>query len=224
MAGSIAIADVTLAGTARRIAGSDDETGTVTLKALATGQSLLKFTYPSGPRSELTSISSSGAPVGTWTGPDGTTHSMALHNLQTDSSWFFPALTLGKLVASNNVTVILAGQEVMDGIAVNHLTVTQQPAGDLADPTGLTQHLSQMDVFLDATTFFPLALNFNIHPDDNALLDIPVRVLFSNYRTVTGVQVPFRIQQYVNNTLMLDIQLQTAIPNSGLTASDFAIQ
>src|ERR1700739_2198092 len=100
MAASIAVTDVTLTGTARRIAGSDDETGTVTLQALATGQSQMKCSYPSGPLSELISISSIGVPVGSWSGANGAVHPMSYHNLLTDSSWFFPALTLTKLLAS----------------------------------------------------------------------------------------------------------------------------
>ena len=224
LAGSTAISDVTLNGSANRVAGSDNETGSIVLKALSGGQSLTNFTYAAGRRSELRSISSDGTPVGSWSGPEATTHSMPLHNLQTDSSWFFPALTLSKLLTSQSTTVALVGQETRNVVTVNHLTVTQQAPNSLVDPTGVMQHMSQMDVFLDATTLLPVALGFNIHPDDNALLDIPVEVRFSNYRTVTGVQVPFRIQQYVNNTLMLDIQLQTAMLNSGLSASAFAIQ
>src|ERR1700739_3055500 len=98
--GNTAVTDVTLTGTARRIAGSDDETGTVTLQALATGQSQMKCSYPSGPLSELISISSIGVPVGSWSGANGAVHPMSYHNLLTDSSWFFPALTLTKLLAS----------------------------------------------------------------------------------------------------------------------------
>jgi|ERR1700674_29139 len=52
LAGATSVSDVTLTGTARRIAGSDDETGTATLKAVS-GASRLDFSFPSGPRSEL---------------------------------------------------------------------------------------------------------------------------------------------------------------------------
>jgi hypothetical protein len=45
--------DVTLSGSAHYIAGSDDETGTATLKALATGASRVDLILPSGRRSEV---------------------------------------------------------------------------------------------------------------------------------------------------------------------------
>jgi hypothetical protein len=93
IAGSTSVADVTLTGTARRIAGSDDETGTVVLKALSTGEARADFSFPSSPRSEVYANSDKG-PVGSWSGPDGTSGAMSLHNLLVDSAWFAPALIL----------------------------------------------------------------------------------------------------------------------------------
>src|SRR5260370_40767012 len=46
------IDDVTLSGAARRIAGSDDESGSVFVKALASGARRLALNLPSGPRQE----------------------------------------------------------------------------------------------------------------------------------------------------------------------------
>jgi hypothetical protein len=224
MAGTTSLNDVTLTGTGRRIAGSDDETGTAVLTGLATGQSRLNLTLPSGQSSEIRSIDSNGNPTGEWIGPDGASHTIPLHNLLTSSAWFQPALAFSEIASSLNYTVSYIGLETKDGISVNHLTVTQPPLDPSSDTAALMQHLSQIDVFLDASTYFPVALDFSIHPDDNALLDIPVEIRFSGFTSANGVQVPFHIQKYLNNSLFLDIQLQAATLNSGLTASTFAIQ
>ena len=85
----------------------------------------------------------------------------------------------------------------------------------------LFQHLSETDIFLDSTTSLPVAIAFNIHPDNNALLDIPAEIQFSDYRTVKGAQIPFHLQKFINNTLTLDLQFQSATTNSGLLATDF---
>jgi hypothetical protein len=53
LTGGAPVTDVTLTGTARRIAGSDDETGTATLTATAAGDSKLSLNFPSGPRTEI---------------------------------------------------------------------------------------------------------------------------------------------------------------------------
>jgi hypothetical protein len=224
MVGTASLNDLTLTGTARHIAGSDDETGTVVLKALATGQSRMDNTFPSGQSSEIRSYDSNGNQAGAWIGPDGISHPMSSHNVMTSSAWFLPALALGEILSSKNVTVTPVGAETKEGVSVNHLTITQPFLDGPTDVVALMEHLSQMDVFLDATTNLLIALDFNIHPDNNALLDIPVEVRFSDYTSVNGVQVPFHIQKYLNNSLVLDIQLQAATFNTGLTPSAFALQ
>jgi hypothetical protein len=214
--------DVTLTGTARRIAGSDDETGAVVLKAMAGGNSRVDLTLPSGARSEVRTNSSAG-PAGSWSGVDGVSHPISEHNLMTDSSWFFPALLLGRIISTQGFLVSYVGQETRNGGTVAHLAASQQVTGVSAKSAAMIQHLSQMDIFLDATTFLPSAIVFNIHPDDNALLDIPIEVRFSDYRAVNGAQVPFHVQKYLNNGLVLDFQAQSVTLNTGLAASSFSL-
>jgi hypothetical protein len=76
-----------------------------------------------------------------------------------------------------------------------------------------------MDFFLDSTTFLPTNVTFNIHPDDNALLDIPIEARFSDYRAINGAQIPYHVQKLVNNNLYLDLQFETAALNTGLVVS-----
>ena len=81
------ITDITLSGSARRIAGSDDETGTGTVKALAGTGTRIDLILPSGIRSELRNTSSA-SPVGSWSGPDTVWHPISNHNLLNDPGWF----------------------------------------------------------------------------------------------------------------------------------------
>jgi len=216
--GSTSVSDVTLTGTAQRIAGSDDESGTATLKAIA-GASRMDLNLSSGPRSEIQN-SSGGSPVGSWSGPDGVTHAMSFHNLLTDPAWFFPAFPIAHGLSAGYVATYV-GLETRDGQGVEHLAISQ--ASSLQTPSGAPTmgHLSQMDFFLDSSTLLPAAVTFNTHPDNNALLDIPIEVRFSDYRAVNGVQVPFHVQKFLNNGLILDLQFQTAVLNTGLAASQF---
>jgi hypothetical protein len=224
MVGTGSLSDVTLTGTARRVAGSDDEAGTVALKALATGQSRIDCSFSSGQISEIWTLDSNGNQVGAWVGPDGTSHAMPSHNLMTWSAWFMPALAFGEIVSSQSSNVSYIGPETKDGVSVIHLTITRPFLDVPSDVAALMQHLSQVDVFLDDATLLPVALDFDIHPDNNELLDLPVEIRFSDYRSVSGVKVPFHVQKYLNNGLIFDIQLQAATLNSGLTASTFVIQ
>jgi hypothetical protein len=222
LTGNLAPSDVTLTGTARRIAGSDDESGTATVKALAGTGVRLDLSLPSGPRSELRNTSNA-EPVGSWSGPDGVSHSIALHNLSTDWGWF-PAFTLANLNASPNSVLTHVGQETRSGHSVQHLIVQQQFPNLTGSVASLRLHLSQMDIYLDALTFLPVSLVYNTHPDNDAGLDLPVEIGFSDYRVVNGAQVPFHVLKYLNGSLFLDLQFQSVAVNTGLTASTFSIQ
>jgi hypothetical protein len=223
LTGGQSISDVTLSGTARRIAGSDDESGTATLKALASGAGRMDLSLTSGNRSEIVNLASNG-PAGSWSGPDGVSHAMAYHNLLTEPSWFFPAFAISRRVSDSSFVSTYFGHETRDGQAVEHISVSQ--AAPFPDPPGAPAfaHLTQVDFFLDSTTLFPAAIAFNIHPDNNALLDLPVEIRFSDYRAVNGAQIPFHIQKFLNNSILLDFQAQSVTPNSGLSAGLFNVQ
>ncbi len=216
--------DVTLSGTARRIAGSDDESGTVVLKSTSDGHSRMDLNLPSGTRSEIRSLDSTGSPVGAWSGPDGAQHAISNHNLLTDTSWFFSAFALARMASSQGVVAAYIGQEALNGQSVFHISVSQPPSNASGQTATLLQHLTQMDIFLDPATHLPVALSFSIHPDNDAGLDIPVQIQFSDYRNTGGVQIPFHVQKFINNSLALDLQIQSAVLNSGLSASAFSLQ
>ena len=222
LTGRAQISDVTLTGTATRTAGSDIETGAITLKALGTTDSRMDFVSSDGTRSEIRN-SASGVPQGSWIGPDGASHPMAGHNCLTDAAWFFPTLTILSQAFNPGVVVQQIGQETRNGASVQHLRFAQPPSA-AADPAGLLASLSTEDVYLDSNSLLPVAILFNTHPDNNASVNIAVEVDFSNYQASNGVMVPFSIHEHLNGSLFLDITIQSVSVNSGLPASDFIAQ
>jgi hypothetical protein len=222
LTGNSSVSDVTLSGPARRIVGSDDESGNSALKALVTGEARMDLSFASGPRNEVVSLSNK-CLAGSWSGPDGVAHPSSNHNLMTDSSWFFPAFTVGRITSSGRYVLVYVGHETQNGQAVEHITAYQPSTVPLPAGVATFSHLTQMDLFLDSSTLLPTALAFNIHPDNNANLDIPVQILFSDYRLVNGAQIPFHVQKFINNSLALDLQFTSAVLNSGLSASSFTV-
>jgi len=119
LGGGHPLTDVTLSGTARRIAGSDDESGTAVLKALAAGASRMDLTLPGGNRSEVLNTSST-EPAGAWSGPDGVSHAIAFHNLLTGPAWFFPAFPISSGLSAGYLATYI-GHETRNGQPVEHL-------------------------------------------------------------------------------------------------------
>jgi hypothetical protein len=220
LVGATTINDVTLTGTVVRTAGSDVGTGSITLKALGTSQARLDLNLSDGQRSEIRNLPN-GIPQGYWVAPNSTVHSAANHNNMTDAAWFFPALTVLSQASNSNYLFTFVGQETRNGTTVQHIRAAQNFSSTV-DPSGLAIRLSTEEIYLDANSLLPVALTFNTHPDNDALSNIPVEVDFSSYQVVSGVKIPFRVQQYLNGTLFLDLTVQSAALNTGLTSAAFA--
>jgi hypothetical protein len=176
----------------------------------------------SGQRSEVCDLSAT-APAGAWSGPDRISHAIAYHNLLTEPAWFFPALAIARRLSTSGYVATYVGHETHNSQAVEHVYVSQTSSSRSASGARLLEHLSQVDFFFDSTTLLPSAIAFDIHPDNNASLDITIEVQFSDYRAFKGAQIPFHVQKYLNNGLILDLQFQSASLNSGLSASEFSL-
>jgi len=220
LAAGVPITDVTLTGSAARIAGSDQQSGTVTLKARGTTQSRVDLAF-STPAREIHNDPSSADSY--FYGSDQTWHSIASHNCWTDAVWFFPALSALATVGNPGVQFTYIGQETRNGSAVQHIRVSRQVASKSAAATQLIGHLSTSDFYLDSASLLPVAVAFSVHPDNNASLDIPVEIQFSDYRNVNGMEIPYRIRKLIQNNPSLDIAVSAVTANSGLPDSDFAV-
>lgn len=218
LAGLTPLADITLQASVTYTAGSDQEMGAATLVALGNKESLVTLNLASGTRQEIRNGN-----AGVWTGPDGNPHAMAIHNCWVDAAWFFPALTLSALASDPTLMPVGAWQEVHNGEAVYHLSFLRIISGQTPDVVSLVQRLSAMDVYLDAATLLPVAFDFNTHADNNANLSLPVEIRFGQYQAVNGVQVPTRVQKYLQNSLVLDLTVTRAAVNSGVPAAAFTL-
>lgn len=215
--GPLSIQDAVLNGTAERIIGADDQTAPIQLKATASGLARSDMNLAAGTLTEIRQAMSSGT-SGVWSNGDGQSHPIAGHNLLTDAAWYFPLFVIQRLLSDPNASVTFVGLEGR----IAHFQATE--SAQLSSPAGASAqiaHWSQIDLYLDSTTLLPVRLSFNTHPDNNGLLDIPVTVDFSSYQTVNGATVPMHVQRSVNGTRLLDIQVQSASFNTGLTPSTF---
>ncbi|HKW87405.1 MAG TPA: hypothetical protein VJN21_01470 [Candidatus Acidoferrales bacterium] len=222
LTGTATVNDVTLSGNANWIAGSDNETGSATLKATALAQRRVELSLSGGQRSEVVDASQA-VPTGSWCGTDGTWHAMVAHNLYTDPTWFFPTFLISRALTGAGYAISPADAESLDSIAVEHIVI-YQPSGLAAQQATKVEGLGEIDLYLNASTLLPVRLVFNVHADTNLLVNIQVAIDYSNYQVVQGVSVPYHIQKYINNGLALDLTVSNVQVNSGLSASDFQAQ
>lgn len=214
IAGATALTDITLQANANYTAGSDVESGPATLVALGNQMSSVTLNLTNGQRKEIRS-----GIQGVWVGADGTNHAIASHNCFIDASWFYPAFTLVALATDPTLSIVLEGEGVHNGEAVYDLLIYHVVQRKRATTAALIQGLSTMNLYLDATTLLPAALDFNLHPDRNTAVNMSCEILYGGYQAIGGVQTPTRIQKYLQNSLLLDLAISTAAVNSGVPAT-----
>jgi hypothetical protein len=219
LTGGASVTDVTLNASVISILGSDNETGTGTFTAKGLSESRVDLNLSGGTRSEVRNIANSG-PAGAWAKNGGASTAYAGHNTLTDAAWFFPALSSLTQTANPNVVMKYIGQEQHSGVNTQHLQIFQAPPAGIAS----VQRLSTTDVYLDAATLLPVAVAFKVHPDKDMNTDIPTEILFANYRSVNGIQVPFHFQRMLNGGVILDVTVTSAALNTGLQDSSFILQ
>ena len=195
-----------MTGTATRTLGSDQQSGTAILQASVTGQSRMELDLASGKLIETQSASTGFEGQCSQIGFDGVTHAAASHNCWRGTIWFLPQIALQPGVGwSDNVVSAVAAP---DGTSTLHCF--RRPTGTMSDETANEiARVSGFDLTLDASGH-PVSLKFNGHPDDNPLIDIPTEIRFSDYRLIGGASIPFHIQKFINNGLVLDLQISNA--------------
>ncbi len=223
------IHDVTLTGHALRSAGATTESGQAELKALVTGEARTDMSFPSGPSSEVYARGARGA-VGQWTGQDQKAHAIAPANLLAEPAWFCPALVLRKMAAQSANLTVSEGAARSGTLAFQHVRVVRQPepaGGELClsdDVIEMARAATQVDWYFDPSTSLPVEMDFKIHPDNEIHQNVPVRVRYSDYRSINGIQTPFHIRKLINNSLVLDLQLDAASFNTGMGPQSFAVR
>jgi hypothetical protein len=200
--------------------GSTADSGTVTLKVKGYGESRIDMQLAAnGALSEIRDVST-GFLRGEWiAGGAGTIYTQQI--CVTDAAWFYPLNSAMAVAPSNSIVLSYIGPETLGGSQVQHLQSYSYQAGLDSASQAQLQLVSRTDYYLDATTFLPVAENFNLYTDNNTA--IPVQVLFLNYLTVSGLTGPQHIQKYVNGTLQFDATVTSVAFNTGIPLSTFAV-
>ncbi len=204
--------DVTMSGTAAWHMGSDDEKGTVTLKATRDGKSRMDLALGSDNRSEVR-VNDLKDPH-SFLLTEGKWKESAVHNSWSDANWFFPAFSAAAVGAEHGFTSASIGGD--------SLRAQLNYEGKHPDSTKLIKILSITDFDLDSATALPTRIRWTTHPEDDLNRCIPFEVRYSDYRDVKGVKVPFHIERYFNGTLQLEITVSSVDLNPGLSASEFS--
>jgi len=203
--GGKALVEVELTGTVKTHYGTDDQ-GTATLSVNANGSSTVEYRLGSGTSKNAASINDS-AKSCSWSGSDGVNHKTPLHNCARGVAWFLPAFSMQVAASSekDSFESISTNGQSSPNEGVKHSRIFNR--GKTETELQL-QKLSETEIEVDPQSGLVASIQYNIHPDKTSTVNIPVEVRYSDYREVNGIKVPFKVQKFVNNTLVEDLTIE----------------
>jgi hypothetical protein len=201
---------VNLTATAEWTAGSDRESGTAQLQANVDGSTNVQLALGKASRTEVQTKADSSRSC-TRTDGAGKSHDVLGPNCLIAIPWFSPSL-FGQSSAALPALIAMTddGAVEKDKATFHQVSYLLKLKGTKTSSTNRMVSQSTVKVFYDPQTFLPASLEYSIHPDDNDLQNIPVKVVFSNYQSVSGVMLPHHIERFVNRTLQLKLDVTTA--------------
>jgi hypothetical protein len=131
-----------------------------------------------------------------------------------------PAISQMADFASANMAVSYVGLESVQGASAHHIRFILTPVGD-GTPANIAALISEFHVFVDAQTYLVTKTeNYIFSPDaiENRSL---VEMYYSDYRSVNGLMVPYRISRYISGGKTCDIVFSSVEMNVGIPDSDF---
>ena len=128
-----------------------------------------------------------------------------------------PVIPLSNSLA-NPAVEVSAPQQVSLGGSVSALKIS------FIDHTDeLSSVICRQDWYIDPNTFLPLRVDFLASEINNALNTAKMTYLFSNYKTDSGVAVPFTITTLFEGQQVSQLDLSSVQVNAAIPATDFDV-
>ena len=142
------------------------------------------------------------------------------HNLIALEGFNLPALKLIAFSDGPSRSVTLVGTETVEGIPAYRVRITRQGMNH-EDRLVLGRASFQFDLLIDQKTFMVLAIEDTLYPNNQPEGAFQHRVEYSDYRSIAGTQIPFRITETIAGQVTWDLHMETYVVNSGVPDSEF---
>lgn len=208
-------ADSTASGNITIVAGSLTQQGTAQI--LTRGTTQTSVAVQAG--SENWSVIFSGGQANRI--ENGALSVLCLEQSVSSQSLHFPLPFISGVASNSDFSLQYIGQESLGSSTVNHIRVQNTFAS-----SSLYQFLADFttaDILLDVSSNLPLKVSMVRRYGGGSSPRIPISVSYSNYQTVSGVQYPFTIQEFITETLWATTTIQSVSLNTGLTDANFPI-
>jgi hypothetical protein len=152
---------------------------------------------------------------------EGNVTQLSANNLVGFVSPVFPAKSLHNLFASQ-AKASSADATVADDHATHKIHINRRQHTREVDPEGKLAATEALDVFIGKTNFQIVKIANKVHPENNFQEDYDHEIVYSDFREVQGMIVPFVITEFIAGQKISAIQLENVTFNNDLTDATFA--
>jgi len=145
---------------------------------------------------------------------NGSVSSINYHVARATLPFYLPAFVLQEELSNAKLTILYVGTT-----AVNEKPAVQVHVSDNSDSIGslVTPH----DWYFDPTSLLPLQVVFRTPSNENADTYLTFTLAFSQFQTVSGMQVPFQATLLRDSAPSKVFAVNTLVFNSGVPPSTF---
>lgn len=209
--------DSTATGNISLVAGSLEDSGTITILTLGTNQTAEELEMSEEGNQEIIYSNGSASQVS-----NGTSTPLQPELVATSQCPDFPLPLVIGAVNNPDFAFKYIGVETVDGVSAYHLQFWDTFAS--TPPLQNLASFTTRDIWINLASALPVRLLYNWRAAGGSAPSIPMQVDYSNYQGFSGTLYPLQIQKSKNGTPWETITIQNVQFNTGLTDADFPVQ
>ena len=141
--------------------------------------------------------------------PDGTVRNLLHNNTYGQRVEHIPALSLLAEHDKSEVEVGDPAEDEVNGSRADVVTLSMAPAATSAKETSDYQKVSRTKFFLDKASGYVTAMEYLNFAENDPGSASPMRTVYSDYRKIDGIAVPFRQITFMDGQLFSELVLES---------------
>ncbi len=152
----------------------------------------------------------------------GQTDPIGPHNLSALEGIAFPIVKIIALLDGHSNSIQFVETLTVDGRESYRIRIIQTPK-EKNDRLLLGRDSATTDVLFDKETLSIVAVEDRIYPNGHLRESFQHSVVYGDYRSINGVQVPFSIRERISGQLTWGLQLSSFSPGATPSSSEFQL-
>lgn len=156
-----------------------------------------------------------------WSGSGNASRPMADWISRYQRPDYFPALICTAEMAREDMSMVYVGLEQLNGVSVYHIKIFAAPRGKFKDVDNFEAEISEFHLYLDSQSLLPRASKHFIFSPAAAVNHSDWLTVYSDYRSVSGVQMPLKSECFLAGQKVYSVQFSEISINTNVPDSDF---